>query len=79
MFIAFTLGMGIARAVAGESFLPPNQLHWEDDQKGLSAMSEVEFRQVIAEATRPWEALAEVHGGRLVVEYLWNTCGIVAV
>lgn len=73
MFIALLFGMGITGVFAGESFLPPNSLHLQDDQKSLSAITESDFRGLIAEATHPWKALAQVHGAELTVESLWSS------
>jgi len=77
MLVKLTQSILVAVSLFGTAayadFLPPNDLHLQDNQRAMSGMSEAQFNEVIDEAVAYYAPFIQNNfGAKLVVNRLWN-------
>lgn len=61
------------KAIAiGDDFMPPNDLHLEDNTMFLANMTEEEFAKITDDAVNLYKPLAKTYGGNLVANKKWT-------
>ncbi len=56
----------------GPPFLPPNDLHKQDQVRRLANMTEAEFHLIIKDITDYYRPIVESHGAQLTIDSDWN-------